>query len=170
MPARIGRLIAVLLCVTASCRKADSPTRAYRSPIMLDAFTSSATPANATDSIACSIVVTFPIADSIPSVWSGPATVRVSRWTHRGTSNGPPKDTLLVDVPVEIASHAADSLRVTIGGPAPMRFDGRIFGTDVTNWREGAGRWRCDASVPLARAVPGEADGEWYLFVAVPFD
>jgi hypothetical protein len=136
---------------------------------MLQAFTSSATPAGATDSIVCSIFIAFPFGDSIPSAWSGQVTVGVTRYTLRGTA-GPLRDTLLTNVPIEIASHATDSLRVTIGGPAPLVLDGRVAGDNGTYSRGATGRWRCDDRLPLARAVPGEATGEWHLFIAIPID
>jgi hypothetical protein len=96
-------------------------------------------------------------------------TVGVNRYTRLGTA-GPLRDTLLMNVPVEIASHAADSLRVTIGGPAPLVLDGKVAGDNGTYSRGATGRWRCDDRLPLARAVPGEASGEWHLFVAIPID
>ena len=169
MPSRIGYLLAAtLLCLTA-CRKSESPTHGFSSQVMLQAFTSSAAPVGTADSIVCSIHIAFPFGDSIPTSWSGSATVGVNRYTLRGTA-GPLKDTLLTEVPIEIATHAADSLRVTIGGPAPLVLDGRVLGTNATYSRSATGRWRCDDRIPLARAVPGEATGEWHLFVAIPID
>ncbi|MFL5608914.1 MAG: hypothetical protein ACJ8AD_20830 [Gemmatimonadaceae bacterium] len=167
MSLRIGRLIAALLCLTGSCRNPDWP--AYHAPIILQAFTSTAASAGATDSIVCSVYVQLPIADTIPSAWSGQATVRVGRWTVRATAT-PPKDTLLADVPVEIASHATDSLRVTISGPAPMVFDGKFIGDAAAYPREATGTWTCDDRVPLASAVPGKATGLWLLFPARTID
>jgi hypothetical protein len=168
MPSRIGCLIAAaLLCVCTSCRDQDWP--AYRAPIVLQAYTSSAASAGATDSIVCSIYVNFPIDDSIPTAWSGQADVRVSRWTLRGTP-GLPKDTALAGVPVEIASLGADSMRVRIGGSAPMTFEGKFIGSDAAYSRDATGQWTCDDRVPLSQSVPGRATGVWYLFVERPID
>jgi hypothetical protein len=166
MLSRLVHLIPALLSLTA-CRQSDWP--AHSAPIVLRAFTASVAPGGTTDSIVCSITVSLPIADSVPSAWSGTATVHVSRWTLRGTA-GPPKDTLLTDVPIEIAARATDSMRVTIGSPSPIVLDGRIVGTDAAYSRGATGVWRCDDRVPLARLVPGEATGAWHLFVALPID
>jgi hypothetical protein len=167
MPSAFRYVLGSLLCLSA-CRSSDIPTPGFSSQVMLQAFTSAA-PAGATDSVVCSLHVGFPFGDSIPSTWSGRATVSVNRYTLRGTA-GPLRDTLLYDVPIEIASHAADSLRVTIGGTAPLVLDGRVGGGNDSHSREATGRWRCDDRLPLARAVPGEATGQWFLFVVIPID
>jgi hypothetical protein len=112
---------------------------------------------SATDSIRCGLFASLAMTDSIQAPWSGQASVHVTR--QRRTAPFLNTDTTLTNVTVTVSSAGADSLVVTITGSRTLTFSqGKKSGK-----YESKGPWQCDAGIPLANAVPGQALGSWYL-------